>query len=467
MNRPAPAGSLVARLVLLFVIGSAFIMSGAGYALFHALRMQLEASDLTEMRGKGRVVELTLRGVDGPESLAIAIERIRELPVGHPRFTVGVRSSGRWLLAPGGGLAEAAVGPTDSGAAHGYVEVELRGRSWLLHTVGHSWRGARPGSVEVVLAVETTETRNLLREHALVAALVALLGTAASAVLGWFVARRGLAPLAQVAARAGEVTARRLGSRLDLKDAPREVHGLADSINRMLERLEESFRALEQFSADIAHELRTPLNNLLLQTQVTLSRPRSAEEYHDALHSNLEELERLQRMVADMLFLARADRGMIGLKPEFIELRPEIDSIAEYFEAAAAERAQRIVVRGEGAIHADRIMVRRAVNNLLSNAVRYSPRDALIEIVILADADGCSITVTNPGDAIPPDELRRLFARFARRDVSRGREVEGVGLGLAIVDSIMKLLGGSVQASTEEGFVSFLLRFPGIKITDS
>ena len=464
MSRPAPAGSLVARLVLLFVVGSAFIMAGAGYALYHALRIQLEASDITEMRGKAKVIELALRKVDNLASMAAAIERIRDLPVGHPRFAVGVRSSGRWLLQPGAELAEAAAGPADAGAAYGYLEVESRGRSWLLHTVTHNWVGPEPGSIAVVLSVETTETRKLLREHALVAALVALVGTAARAVLAWFVARRGLAPLAQVAARAGEVTARRLGNRLDLQDAPREVHGLADSINRMLERLEESFRALEQFSADIAHELRTPLNNLLLQTQVTLSRPRSAEEYHDALHSNLEELERLQRMVADMLFLARADRGMIELNLESIELLPEIESVVEYFEAAAAERTQHIVVRGAGMIHADRLMVRRAVTNLLSNAVRYSPRGGTIDVTIASDSEGCSITVSNPGEGIAPEELRRLFARFARRDISRGREVEGAGLGLAIVDSIMKLLGGAVQASAGGDTVTFALRFPDGRI---
>jgi two-component system heavy metal sensor histidine kinase CusS len=466
VSGPAPAGSLVARLVLLFVVGSAFIMAGAGYSLYHALRMKLEANDIIEMRGKGHVIEVALQDVNGPEALRGAIERIAELPVGHPRFTVGVRSSGRWLLQPGAALAVAAAGSADSEAAHGYLEIESGGRSWLLHTVTHSWKGLEPGSVDVVMAVETTETRKLLKDHALVAALVALLGTAASGLLAWFVARRGLAPLAQVAARAGEVTARRLGDRLDLQDAPLEVHGLADSINRMLERLEESFRALEQFSADIAHELRTPLNNLLLQTQVTLSRTRSPDEYRDALHSNLEELERLQRMVADMLFLARADRGMIELDLEEIELRPEIESLAEYFDAAASEKAQRVAVRGEGSIRADRLMVRRAVNNLLSNAVRYSPAGAAIDIAISTDEEGCSVTVTNPGDAIPAEELRRLFARFARRDDSRGREIEGAGLGLAIVDSIMKLQGGSVEASSADGSVVFVLRFPNRKLAD-
>lgn len=464
MSGRARAGSLVARMVLLFVLGSAFIMAGAGYALFHALRMRLEANDVAEITGKTQVVEHMLREVGSRDALAIAVERIRDLPVGHPGLAVGVRSAGRWLVTLQGEVAAATARARDADAAAAHVEVG--GRTWLLHRVHHAWSGPEPGSVEVMLTVETTDTHKLLREHAIVAGLVAILGTVASAMLAWFVARRGLAPLAQVAARAGEVTARRLGERLDLEDAPLEVHGLADSINRMLERLEESFHALEQFSADLAHELRTPLNNLLLQTQVTLSRPRAPEEYQDTLHSNLEELERLQRMVADMLFLARADRGMIELKLEGVELRPEIESVAEYFEAAAAEKGQRIVVSGEGSVPADRIMVRRAVNNLLSNAVRYSPRDATIEVAIAADVQGCSITVSNPGEAIPPEELRRLFARFARRDISRGRDVEGAGLGLAIVDSIMKLQGGSVDAASKGDAIAFALRFRGAKLAN-
>jgi two-component system, OmpR family, heavy metal sensor histidine kinase CusS len=455
----ARGGSLVGRLVLLFVVGSGFIMSGAGYALYHALRMRLEANDLQEIRGKSAVIDQTLREVVGADTLAAALDRIRDLPAGHPRLAVGVRYSDRWIFPLERELVAAMSGAPER-VQWGYPRIDAGQRTWLLHRANHAWTGPEGGSVEVVLAVETTDTRELLREHALMAVVVAALGTLASALLAWFVSRRGLAPLGQLAARAGEVTARRLGERLDLEDAPLELHGLADSINRMLERLEESFRALEQFSADIAHELRTPLNNLLLQTQVTLSRPRTASEYQDALHSNLEELERLQHMVSDMLFLARADRGMIELRVEPIDLRPEIEGIAEYFEAAAAEKSQRIVVHGEGRIDADRLMVRRAVNNLLSNAVRYSPPGATIDVAIANDDSGSAITVSNPGDTIPAEELRRLFARFSRRDVSRGREVEGAGLGLAIVESIMKLLGGRVQASSERDTVSFALRFP-------
>jgi len=151
---------------------------------------------------------------------------------------------------------------------------------------------------------------------------------------------------------------------------------------------------------------------------------------------------------------------MIELNVEEIELRPEIDSVAEYFEAAAAEKAQSIAVRGEGRLAADRLLVRRALTNLLSNAVRYSPRGATIEVEVRSEAEGCSVTVSNPGEAIAEGELRRLFVRFARRDSARGRDVEGAGLGLAIVDSIMKLLGGAVEAASRGDGVSFVLRFP-------
>lgn len=450
-----PGRSLVFRLVVLFGVGSAFIMAAAGYALYHALAMRLHGNDIAEITGKTEVVEHVLRGVDSPGELVARLDRLREVTVGHPHLAVGVRVAGRWLLTlPDAALAAAADAPHPRTAGH-YVEVHSHGKSWLLHRI----QRADSGDADVVVAVEITQTRELLREHALVAVLVAVLGTLASAVLGWLVARRGLAPLGQVAARAEQVTASHLGARLDLQHAPRELHGLVDSINRMLDRLEDGFRTLEQFSADIAHELRTPLNNLLLQTQVTLSRPRTPEEYGDALHSNLEELQRLQRMVADMLFLARADRGMIELSLEEIVVRPELESVAEYFEPAAAEKRQRIELQGDGRVRGDRLLVRRALTNLLSNAVRYSPPGASISVLVETGAGSCRIGVSNPGSSISETELRRLFARFARRDVSRGREVEGAGLGLAIVDSIMKLQGGSLEVRSSPDLVTFELRF--------
>lgn len=452
--------SIAARLVLLFVIGSAAIMAGAGYALYHALRMQLEAQDYAEVTGKTEVVEYVLRDIDGPAALEANLNRLRDISIGHPHLNISVLYVGRWLVPPRDDLLTLAIRATESSPRGPYVEAHVGDRIWWLHRVHHAWAAGNQGNVDVVVAVETTESYKLLREHAAVAFIVGLLGTAASALLAWFVARRGLAPLAQVAARAGQVTAQRLGARLDLKDAPEEVQGLAVGINRMLERLEESFRTLEQFSADIAHELRTPLNNLLLQTQVTLTRPRTSDEYQEALHSNLVEIERLQRMISEMLFLARADRGMIDLNEEDIDFAAEARSVAEYFEAAAAEKGQSITIDGEARRRGDRILLRRALTNLLSNAVRYSPEAASIRVTIASDAANVSVAVSNPGGDIPEQELQRLFSRFARRDESRARAREGIGLGLAIVESIMKAQGGGVEGRSEGGYITFTLRFP-------
>lgn len=457
MTTRSRGGSLAARLVFLFVMGSALIMAGAGYALYHALRMQLESQDLAEVTGKTEVVEHVLRDINSAETLAANLTRIKDISVGHPHLSIGVWSDGRWLISPRDELLLLAGGATEAKAPVPYTEVQAGDRTWWLHRVHHRWAG---GAFDVILAIETTETHRLLRQHAAVAVAVALMGTIASALLAWLVVRRGLAPLAQVAARAGQVTAQRLGARLDLQDAPEEVHGLADSINRMLQRLEESFQTLEQFSADIAHELRTPLNNLLLQTQVTLSRPRTDTEYQDALHSNLAEIERLQRMISEMLFIARADRGMIDLHKEDIRMELEAASVVDYFEAAAAEKSQKIEIQGAATFKADRLMVRRALTNLLSNAVRYSAPGAKLGIGIRDTADGLQVSVSNPGGAIPKAELDRLFSRFARRDESRGRNVEGAGLGLAIVDSIMNLQGGRVEAKSANGLISFILHFP-------
>ena len=459
MTVAARSGSLAARLVGLFVLGSFAIMATAGYALYHALGMQLDAHNAAELAGKTEVVSHILRDIDSDESLRDNLGRLAEIQVGHPHLTIGVLRGGRWLVGPVREIAASTARLLREPSATPYMEVDAGGRSWWLHPVRHRWTGDTAGGLDVVLAIETTDTRRLLRQHALVAVAVVVVGTLASALLAWFVARRGLAPLSMVAERAEQVTAQRLGARLDLHDAPREVHGLAESINGMLQRLEQSFQDLEGFSADIAHELRTPINNLLLQTQVTLSRPRNAPEYQEALHTNLLELERLRRMVEEMLFLARADRRLVELEVETIDIAAEASSVAEYFEAYLAERSLRLRVDGGASVRSDRSLVRRALTNVMSNAARYAPDGSGIQVSITAAPAAATVAVANAGD-VPSDELQRLFTRFARRDQSRGRDREGAGLGLSIVASIMQLLGGSVHASSAGGKVTFILHIP-------
>jgi two-component system heavy metal sensor histidine kinase CusS len=282
-----------------------------------------------------------------------------------------------------------------------------------------------------------------------------------AAGLGYLIARQGLAPLHRFAAMAGRITASRLGERLDTSELPQEVRELASSFNHMLERLQDSFRRIEQSSSDLAHEMRTPINTLLGQTQVALSRARSPAEYREVLASNAEEYERLSRMIQDMLFIARADEPHAVLDVEDVELRDEARRVAEFYEPMLDEKRIRLQCHGTGTARADRTLVGRALGNLLSNAVRHSPPGGRIDIDIGTDPvapDCISLSVVNQGPAIAPEDMPRIFDRFYR--AGTGARTEGTGLGLAIVKTIAQLHGGSVGATSELGQTRFVLRLP-------
>ena len=467
MNGSPPRfrSSLTARLVTLFCCGSALIMIAVTASLYHTLRLQVEALDAEVIEGKTRTVEHLLDDAGTPDRLDEVRERLSDLLMSHPDLSVGLRVGDDWIVAPLPEVAAAAVrlGSGVPPATADLATVEGVDRTWWLKRVQHPWTGASTAPVEVVVALDVSDSERLLRGEAVTASLVGLFGSLLSGALAFFVARRGLAPIARVAERAEQITVQGLGTALAVEDAPTEIRGLAESINHMLARLSDSFRALEQFSADIAHELRTPINNLLLQTQVTLSRPRDAEEYREALLSNLEELQRLDRMVADMLFLARADRGVLTVADDTVDLAQEATNVAEYFEPAASERSQEIVIHGHSVARGDRLMIRRAITNLLSNAVRHAPPGDRIVVRARSAADAAVFEVTNSCPApIRSDELPRLFTRFARGNEPREDDRDGAGLGLAIVDSIMRLHGGVAQAESGSFGIRFTLRFPSI-----
>lgn len=467
MNGSPPRfrSSLTARLVTLFCCGSALIMIAVTASLYHTLRLQVEALDAEVIEGKTRTVEHLLDDAGTPDRLDEVRERLSDLLMSHPDLSVGLRVGDDWIVAPLPEVAAAAVrlGSGVPPATADLATVEGLDRTWWLKRVQHPWTGASTAPVEVVVALDVSDSERLLRGEAVTASLVGLFGSLLSGALAFFVARRGLAPIARVAERAEQITVQGLGTALAVEDAPTEIRGLAESINHMLARLSDSFRALEQFSADIAHELRTPINNLLLQTQVTLSRPRDAEEYREALLSNLEELQRLDRMVADMLFLARADRGVLTVADDTVDLAQEATNVAEYFEPAASERSQEIVIHGHSVARGDRLMIRRAITNLLSNAVRHAPPGDRIVVRARSAADAAVFEVTNSCPApIRSDELPRLFTRFARGNEPREDDRDGAGLGLAIVDSIMRLHGGVAQAESGSFGIRFTLRFPSI-----
>jgi len=236
---------------------------------------------------------------------------------------------------------------------------------------------------------------------------------------------------------------------------------LVVAFNEMLDRLHDSFQRLSQFSADLAHDLRTPINNLMVQTQVALGQPRTSEEYQGLLESNVEEYERLARMLDNMLFLARADHAHVALSFEELDCHLELQRIADYFEGVAADTGVRLSIDANAQVRADPILLRRAISNLVANAIRYTAPGQTVQLQAQHADAATVISVSNPGPPIADAAIPRLFDRFYRVDPARSDSASSTGLGLAIVQSIMKLHGGQVDLSrSADQLTVFSLRFP-------
>lgn len=282
-----------------------------------------------------------------------------------------------------------------------------------------------------------------------------------TAVLGYLSLYRGLRPLRKMAAHAARITPQRLDSRMDSDDTPVELLRLSHAYNAMLDRLAAGYQRLNQFSADLAHEIRTPVGSLMGHCQVALRQSRSEDEYQALLASNLEELERISRMVESILFLARADEAQAVLERQQLSLHDELQRVAGYFEGLAEERQLSMQTSGNGTVLADPLLLRRALSNLVANAIRYADEGSTVLMQVRAVENGMRIEVQNQGPTLGEATLGKLFDRFYRGDASRHERSDSNGLGLAIVTAIMQLHGGTASVEQPQpGTLRFILFFP-------
>ncbi|TCK38364.1 two-component system heavy metal sensor histidine kinase CusS [Paraburkholderia sp. BL8N3] len=314
--------------------------------------------------------------------------------------------------------------------------------------------------VEIIAAHVMTQEAHVLASYLLRVWITVIGAVLVTVLLAYWVSSRGLQPLTKMADKAAEITPSRMSTRLDVAQAPAELQRLAASFNAMLDRLATGYERLLQFSADLAHEVRTPIGVLIGETQVTLAHTRSEAEYRNVLESNLEELERLGRIAQNILFLAQADHETQQIERTRLDIHEELETISTYFEGIADERQITFDVTASGEMVANAIMCRRAISNVVVNAVRYAAPGTVVRLSGHADADGASIVVGNQGEVIAQAELPRLFDRFYRGDAARSEFTESSGLGLAIVQAIMRLHGGHASATcTRDGWIEFTLRF--------
>lgn len=276
-----------------------------------------------------------------------------------------------------------------------------------------------------------------------------------------FAVYKGHEPIRRVSRQIQNITSKDLDVRLDPQAVPIELERLVLSFNHMLERIEDVFTRQSNFSADIAHEIRTPITNLVTQTEIVLSQPRSQKELEEVLYSNLEEFGRMTKMVSDMLFLAQADNNQLTPEKKALNLADEVGKVFDFFEALAEEREIDLRFVGRPCwVTGDRIMLRRAMSNLLSNAMRYTPHGETITVSVSEAGGRVRIDVENPGTPIPAEHLPRLFDRFYRVDPSRQHKGEGSGIGLAIVKSIVAAHQGTVSVTSDAHATRFMINLP-------
>lgn len=459
--------SITFRLSLLFAVASVLLLAGIGAYLYRSLEYRFAQRDTAELVGKVELVRYILSGTSSRQEVPSRRQDLAHVVVGHPSLYLAVLDEGGEALFASSRLRlpEAMLrGAVDASTTPTSTELWQPSSDQGYRTLA-AWVDLASESnqqVLIALALDMTEQQALLASyrHHLIVALLS--GGILAALMSFVVARQGLRPLRCMTAAACRISADRLSERLDDKHVPVELKQLVTAFNAMLTRLGESFDRLAGFSSDLAHELRTPINNLLGQTQVALTRTRTADEYRRVLESNLEELNRLSRMIADMLFLAKADHEQVALRTEAVDLRVELGKVAEFYEAHAQDCGVQIVCAGEGHVTVDRLLVQRAVSNLLSNAIRHTPEGGVVRLRTIHDDTGTvAVSVSNPGLGIPREHLDRIFDRFYRIDSARDGSNERVGLGLAIVRSIMLLHGGRVSVeSMPDGVTTFALHFP-------
>jgi two-component system heavy metal sensor histidine kinase CusS len=458
-----PRTSLTLRLTLLFAGMSSAVLLVLGMLIGSLVEHHFEETDQVLITGKLQLLGKALLRVHSEEALRALPDELEHALVGHEGLAVVV-------IAPDGRTLFRTEGATFPDTVLGNRSPQDTALTIWEDASGRRYRGlsvraptAIPGAGPAVLGVSTDMA---IHEHFMASferALWSLVGIAAlmSGLLGWVAAHRGLAPLHEISRRTSGITADRLDERLPVDAIPRELADVAANLNEMLARLESSFRRLTDFSSDLAHELRTPVSNVLTQTQVTLSRRRTLGEYEDVLASNAEEFERLSRMISNMLFLAKSDKALIVPEREKVDLRAELESVVEFYESLIEEKSIRLTLSGYALTSGDRLMLRRAASNMISNAIRHTPPGGEIRLVLDApDAKGVVFRVENDGDTIPAEDLPRIFDRFYRVDASRQRFSDGAGLGLAITLAIIRAHGGDITAASENGHTSFMVTLP-------
>jgi two-component system, OmpR family, heavy metal sensor histidine kinase CusS len=457
--------SLSFRIAIIFSFSTITILLTMGLVIHQRVIRHFETEDRMLLEGKIQLIHnLLIQNPTNSFELSISLN---DALIGHDNLIVQVeRPNGKIIFSS----TPSAIITQKNTKTHlnPWLEWKVQGRNYR----GFIYKKTMINNnikqpTQILVGIDTSEQMLFLNEFRHQLFYIGLIGTICLMFLGWFAAWRGLRPIKRMAKVAESISAQHLSVRLMLKSTPLELKPLTIAFNDMLDRLESALEKLSDFSSDLAHEIRTPINNLMTQTQVCLSRHRDIDAYKEVLFSNLEELEHLARIVSDMLFLAKAENGLTLAKLQKIDLKQEINALFDFYDALAAEKNIRFEQSGTGTVNADPTMLRRALSNLFSNAIKYGKSNSFIYVKFHQNLENVFFSIENEGPSLSPEQLSRVFDRFYRTDASRQRVEDGTGLGLAITKSILDLHDAVIYAESKNGRVIFSIIFKNSPVSTS
>jgi two-component system heavy metal sensor histidine kinase CusS len=465
--------SIAVRLALWYGLSAFALVLVTTGSLYWALTVNLNREDALTL--ENHIQDLRLLLAASPQDLPIAAPPISglSLQTSQQIFVRLIDGNGATLFETPGmaELAPSMLFPVflaaDSRSSQHHEMETNAGRHLRMVTARATFDPAVDDPRQFQLAVDRADEERFLREYRDLMFLILVLSVVACAFGGMVIARRGMRPIDLITRAARDTRSGTLNERLLLTDLPSELAELGSTFNDMLDRLEDTFGRMSQFSADVAHELRTPITNMRGEIEVALGKTRTPAEYQDVLGSCLEEYERLTRIIQSLLFLAKAETAIQLDHRDSVDLRQTIAAVIDFYETAGAEASVALQFASGPVLWAgvDRTLVQQAVGNLISNAIAHSPPGGVVTVALTNAADSVQITVSDTGSGIAPQHLPHVFDRFYRADRARTGSTYHVGLGLTLVRSIAGLHNGNVGIESAPGQGTCVtLKFPLVRV---
>jgi len=442
------------RLTLVSGVMIAIVLAAAGSFLYLRLRSDLVQAVDDALRSRAEV----LLGTN-----VVVEPTAPKLVESDEAFAQLIGPDGA-VLASMGGISDAPLvtGPLTVGSAPTFVDADVRtseGETIPARILVVSAGGGRI----LFVGASLDDPNEALGRLAAAMAIGGPVALAAAVGVIWLVVGAALRPVESMRAEASAISASEPGRRLPVPDTGDELARLGETLNAMLERLEEAIDRERRFVDDASHELRTPLSNLKAEIDLALRRSRTVDELERALASAAEETDRLSRLAEDLLVLARADRGRLPVRRERVGVGEVVGSAVSPFAVRAAERDVTIEVAVDLELRAelDAVRIRQVLGNLVDNAIRQTPPGGTVTVRAARENGALRLEVRDSGPGFPEGFLPVAFEPFARPDLGRSRPEGGTGLGLAIVRAVAEAHGGRAEASNAEGGgASVVLRIP-------